>query len=185
MLKNIRGPFCYVGASAGALNAYVLATRNPDALITFWQRATHRSILGTRFPSAALRAMLRLATNPFSIYSSIGLDKLIRETANIETIKSPLIIAATDYTRGELKAFYASKLIDRLVEDDAALLPQQQRLGHFRRLGSTKLLIKALLASSAIPVFFPPVKITMTESSRHTRDKLVYRRRRRQPYADA
>ena len=161
VLKNIRGPFCYVGASAGALNAYVLATRNPDALITFWQRATHRSILGTRFPNAALRAMLRLATNPFSIYSSVGLDKLIRETANIETIKSPLIIAATDYTRGELKAFYASKLIDRLVEDDAALPPQQQRLGHFRRLGSTKLLIKALLASSAIPVFFPPVKITI------------------------
>src|SRR5436190_10422458 len=40
VLKNIRGPFCYVGASAGALNAYVLATRNPDALSTFWQRAT-------------------------------------------------------------------------------------------------------------------------------------------------
>ena len=131
VLKNIRGPFCYVGASAGALNAYVLATKNSDALITFWQRATHRTILGSRFPNAALRAMMRLATKPYSIYSNVGLEKLIRETANIETIKSPLIIAATDYTRGELKAFYASKLIDKLVEDDAALPPQQQRLGHF------------------------------------------------------
>src|SRR6478672_6993248 len=50
-LKNIRGPFCYVGASAGALNAYVLATQNPDALISFWQSATHRNILGSRFPN--------------------------------------------------------------------------------------------------------------------------------------
>jgi hypothetical protein len=161
MLKNIQGPFCYVGASAGALNAYVLATQNPDALVTFWQRVTHRGILGSRFPNAALRAVLRLATKPFSVYSNVGLEKLIRDTASIETIKSPLIIAATDYTRGELKAFYASRLIDRLVDDDAALPPQQQRLGHFRRLGSTRLLIKALLASSAIPVFFPPVKITI------------------------
>jgi predicted acylesterase/phospholipase RssA len=165
-LKNIRGPFCYIGASAGALNAYVLAAQSPDALITFWQGATHRTILGSRFPNAPLRAMLRLATTPFSIYPNVGLEKLIRETANIESIKSPLIIAATDYTRGELKAFYASTLIDRLVGADAALSPEQQRLGHFRRLGSTKLLVKALLGSTAIPVFFPPVKITVTHRGR-------------------
>src|SRR6476646_9242298 len=32
-LKDIRGPICYVGASAGALNAYVLATANADELV--------------------------------------------------------------------------------------------------------------------------------------------------------
>src|SRR5690349_12694874 len=91
-LKSIQGPFCYVGASAGALNAYVLATQNPDALVAFWQRVTRRGILGSRFPNAALRAVLRLATKPFSVYSNVGLEKLIRDTASIETIKSPLII---------------------------------------------------------------------------------------------
>ena len=60
--------------------------------------------------------MLRVATRPFSIYANTGLERLIRANASLATIKSPLIIAATDYTRGELKAFYASKLIDRLVE---------------------------------------------------------------------
>jgi len=96
--------------------------------------------------------MLRVATRPFSIYSNVGLEKLIRANASITTIKSPLIIAATDYTRGELKAFYASKLIDRLVDDDTRLGPEQQRLNHFRRIATTEVLIKALLASSAIPV---------------------------------
>jgi predicted acylesterase/phospholipase RssA len=161
-LKEVRGPVCYVGASAGALNAYMLATANADELISFWQTATRRNILGPRFPSATIRAMLRVATRPFSIYSNAGLEKLISANACIKTIKSPLIIAATDYTRGRLKAFYASKLIDRLVEEDAALAAEQQRLNHFRRIGTTEVLIKALLASSAIPVFFPPVEITVT-----------------------
>ena len=117
-LKGVRGPVCYVGASAGALNAYVLATANADDLISFWLAATRRNILGPRFPSITIRAMLRLATRPFSIYSNAGLESLIRANASISTIKNPLIIATTDYTRGELKAFYASKLIDKLVEDE-------------------------------------------------------------------
>ena len=158
-LKEVRGPVCYIGASAGALNAYVLATANADELILFWQTATRRKILGLRFPSAAVRAMLRMATRPFSIYSNVGLERLIRANASLSTIKSPLIIAATDYTRGELRAFYASKLIDRLIDDDTRLSPEQQRLNHFRRIPTTEVLIKALLASSAIPVFFPPVEI--------------------------
>jgi predicted acylesterase/phospholipase RssA len=165
-LKDIRGPVCYVGASAGALNAYVLATANADDLIAFWQTATRRNILGARFPSPAIRAMLRLATRPFSIYSSAGLEKLIRANSSIETVKSPLIIAATDYTRGELKAFYASKLIDTIVAYDSRLSSDQQRLGHFRRITTTDLLIKVLLASSAIPIFFPPVQITVRHLGR-------------------
>ena len=163
-LKEVRGPVCYIGASAGALNAYVLATANADDLISFWQTATRRNILGHRFPSATIRAMLRVATRPFSIYSNAGLEKLISANACIKTIKSPLILAATDYTRGHLKAFYVSKLIDKLVEEDAGLSAEQQRLNHFRRITTTNVLIKALLASSAIPVFFPPVEITVTHS---------------------
>jgi predicted acylesterase/phospholipase RssA len=160
-LKKVRDPVCYIGASAGALNAYVLATGNADELIAFWQQATRTTILGRRFPGAAIRALLGLAKKPFSIYSDAGLERLIRASASIATIKSPLIVAATDYTRGELRAFHASRLIDKLVEDDSALPAEQQRLNHFRRLSSTDLLVKALLASTAIPIFFPPVKITL------------------------
>src|SRR5215471_12579901 len=90
-LKDIRGPICYVGASAGALNAFVLATATADDLVAFWQTATRRKILGARFPTPAMRAMLRLAARPFSIYSNAGLENLIRANACIETIKSPLI----------------------------------------------------------------------------------------------
>src|SRR5262245_62564378 len=166
-LKDIRGPICYVGASAGALNADVLATANADELVAFWQAATRRKILGARLASPAIRAILRLRTRPFSIYSSAGLEKLIRANACVDTIKSPLVVAATDYTRGELKAFYASKLIDKLVASDARLAPDQQRLGHFRRITTTELLIKALLASSAIPIFFPPVQTTIDHRGLH------------------
>jgi len=165
-VKDIRGPVCYVGASAGALNAYVLATANADELVAFWQAATRHKILGARLASPAIRAILRLKTRPFSIYSNAGLEELIRANACVDTIKSPLVVAATDYTRGELKAFYASKLIDNLVASDARLAPDQQRLGHFRRITTTELLIKALLASSAIPIFFPPVQITIDHRGR-------------------
>ena len=86
-LKEVRGPVCYIGASAGALNAYVLATANADDLISFWQTATRRSILGLRFPSATIRAMLRVATRPFSIYPNVGLEKLISANACLKTVR--------------------------------------------------------------------------------------------------
>jgi Patatin-like phospholipase len=97
---------------------------------------------------------------PFSIYSNKSLRQLIHANSRLEDLQHPLIVAATDYTQGTLKSFYASDLIDDFVEQDRDQKIARQRLRHFRRIESDDQLVDALLASTAIPLFFPPVAIS-------------------------
>ena len=74
----------------------------------------------------------------------------------------PLCDRRADYTSGRLRAFYASPLIDQFMAMDATKFRDQRRLAHFRQISSDQMLVKSLLASAAIPFFFPPVEITTT-----------------------
>jgi predicted acylesterase/phospholipase RssA len=164
-LKNRTNPICYIGASAGALNAYILASGNADKLIRFWLSVTNRKILGVNKPDSRLRkARLGIGSflgiEPRSIYGNEALAALIGAQARLGLLHSPLVLAATDYTQGIPKAFYHSKLIDDFVAKDAAEPERRRRLAHFRRIHDDEMLAKALLASAAIPVFFPPVALS-------------------------
>jgi predicted acylesterase/phospholipase RssA len=165
-LKNLSNPICYIGASAGALNAYLLAAADPDRLIQFWLSVTNRKVLGVHNPKSWVRkARLGIGTfvgiEPRSIYGNDALAELIGAEARLSRLHSPLIIAATDYTQGIPKAFYRSDLIDAFVTKDASEPEaRRRRLGHFLRVQDDRMLAKALLASAAIPVFFPPVEIS-------------------------
>lgn len=164
--KNRINPICYIGASAGALNAYILAAQNPDRLIEFWLSVTNRKILGVRNPDSRVRkARLGIGSflgiEPQSIYGNDALVELIGAEACLARLHSPLIIAATDYTQGIPKAFYHSKMIGDFVAKDASEPEvRRRRLAHFREIRDNDMLAKALLASAAIPVFFPPVTIS-------------------------
>lgn len=164
--KKVTSEICYIGTSAGALNAFLLAGQGPDALITFWREASMRRILGTEDTPSRRRFGLRYAASllpperPFSLYDNTALHRLIRENARLGELKSPLIVAATDYTRSELRSFYRSELIDRLVAEDATRKVHARRLGHLRAIADDDMLANVLLASAAIPVFFPPVRLT-------------------------
>ena len=174
--KKIDTEVCYIGTSAGALNAYILASRGPDVLLEFWREASMRSVLGTQEAPSRLRLARRYAAwslrpdRPFSLYDNAALKKLIRDTARLADLRSPLIVAATDYTRAALRAFYRSPLIERLVSEDSKLSVRGRRLGHLRLIDSDDMLANALLASSAIPVFFPPVRITTRTLGDETED---------------
>jgi len=164
--KKQANSMCYVGASAGALNAYLLSAKGPDALIQFWLAATNRSVLGVRIRNATFQGLIRWALGllkphqPFSIYSNQSLRQLIKANSRLEDLRCPLIVAATDYTQGTLKSFYASDLIDNFVDQDREQKIARQRLRHFRRIETDDQLVDALLASAAIPLFFPPVAIS-------------------------
>lgn len=164
LLKRIDHTICYFGASAGALNAAVLATTNADQLIRFWREATTRSILNVRIKDPRYQTVKRWAARmgrkrPFSVYTGDALLRLINETVKIGGLADKhLVVAATDYTEGGLRAFYHSDLITRFLDVDRGLEPRQQRLQHFLPLTEDNL-ASALLASSSIPVFFPPVPI--------------------------
>jgi predicted acylesterase/phospholipase RssA len=164
--KKSTNSLCYIGASAGALNAYLLSAKGPDELIHFWLSATNRSVLGVHIRNATVQGLFRWAAGllkphqPFSIYSNRSLRQLIEANSRLEDLKHPLIVAATDYTQGKLKSFYASDLIDDFVREDRKQKIARQRLRHFRRIETNDQLVDALLASAAIPLFFPPVAIS-------------------------
>jgi predicted acylesterase/phospholipase RssA len=157
--KGLDNPVCYIGASAGALNAYMLASFGADALIALWLSITNRRILGVRNQNSRWRTLMRAGSNVFSrdtprsIYSSDALRALITEHASLSAIRSPLMIAVTDYTRGRLRAFYTSDIIDDFVALDRQQSLRRQRFAHLRPLRSDEALVDALTASASIPVF--------------------------------
>lgn len=115
-LKGITNPLIYIGASAGALNAYLLASGSPDAAIGFWKRATNKTVLAKTWGGHRVHGLMRWATSfmrkgqPYSVYPNTALAKLIKNNVSVASLHSPLVIAATDYSEGVLKAFYASDL---------------------------------------------------------------------------
>lgn len=166
-LKGLDNPICYVGASAGALNAYILASQDADALIAFWLTVTNKTILGVRNGKSKLHAGWKyvseyFSSEPRSLYDNDAIAKLIGDAATLGALHSPLVVAATDYTRGQLRAFYSSPLIDEFMRKDEKRPIDERRLLQFRKIEDDAMLIKSLLASAAIPFFFPPVEITTT-----------------------
>lgn len=163
-LKNVDRSICYLGASAGALNAAVLATSDAERLVNFWREADDRSVLGVRIKSTKYQGAKRWIGRfgrggQFAVYSGSALLQFIERSVTFDDLKDRhLIIAATDYTEGSLKAFYHSDLVSRFLDLDRTLEFRERRLQHFLPLTKENL-ARALLASSSIPVFFPPVKI--------------------------
>lgn len=173
-LRANTNPMCFVGTSAGALNAYILASSDADALIRFWLRVSNKDILGVSAPNTKVHGVRRLVgqifagrTSAYSIYAGKPLAALVGSHAKIDDVKSPLIIACTDYLLGALKAFYvppvspSSDLISQFIVKDGAQEISRQRLKHFRKVESSDVLERVLTASCAIPIFFPPVEITI------------------------
>jgi patatin-like phospholipase len=164
LLKHIENPICFFGASAGALNAAVLAADGADALITLWRSMTNYKVLGVHIKSAKfqgskhwLGGMLR--RQPFYVYSSAALFRLIQGHTDFSRLSNAhLVIAATNYTEGSLKAFYCSSILGQAAAEDSLRPESERRLGHLRPL-TEPIFHKCLLASASIPVFFPPVQI--------------------------
>jgi hypothetical protein len=167
-LKNVDTKLCVVGTSAGALNAAVLATAEADNLVSFWTTATSRKVLGVWFDHPLIRgavvAALRKVRNrsaPYSIYPNKELRRLVMKcvTYTGNSHPRPLILAATNYTTAKLAGFYSSPLVEKLQQYDLSLPEDERRLQHLQPISGPDHFFDALLASSAIPVVFPPVKI--------------------------
>lgn len=168
-LRGITTPICYVGTSAGALNAATLAcSDDARSLIQFWTETSNWRTLGW-FPYPRLRAALKAPVHavcaffgyrqPFSIYSNQSLLTTIQARINFDKLKHPLVVTATDYTYATLRAFYTSEVLQRLVDGGESAPYDRPRLQHWRVIDSQASLENALLASSAIPIFFPPIHL--------------------------
>lgn len=155
---------CYLGTSAGALNAAVLASKGPDDLINFWISTRKRSILSP-FLGWKKQFIYRMAgrlisqKRPFSLYSNRGLIRLLAAHISFQDLHSDLIIITVNYDDSEIEAFYHSEKIDKFLEHDRTLPLDQQRMNYYRKIGDQLMFSDALLASTAIPIAFPPVLI--------------------------
>ena len=177
--KGLKHPFCCIGTSAGALNAVVLATLGVDSLIEFWKEARPGKILG--WPPRSLFIRILLAPLSllfqcfylvarffgyhwrFSLYSNRHLKKFISDRIPVDlkleekTNRRPIIICATNYSKGQAESLYSSEMIDLFVDDDNQKEENKRRLQKFLKISDRESLVDAMLASSAIPVAFPPI----------------------------
>jgi NTE family protein len=184
-LKGVDTQLCFIGTSAGALNACIIAALGEDKLLEFWRnKVNNQTILGVRITNAKSQFALKIVVHPlsaafgkpFAIYPSATsclrklIDQVVPETPDAkngaakESLFTKLadkhvIFTATNYTTGRLHSFYNSSLFDKFVKEDAKLPIEKQRLSHCKIIGDQKQLTDCLLASSAVPVFFPPVQM--------------------------
>ncbi len=179
-LKRQESGLCLVGTSAGALNAAVIACGGgAQDLVKFWLEVDNRKLLGPfprwvrmRFLMGAIRRWVRLNSVPFSVYSNDWLRALIRDKIRFDQLKHPLVIAATNYSSGTLKAFYYSPILDSIVSGEIKSLAgatRPSRLKHWTKVTSQEELEDVLLASTAIPVIFPPISLRPTRRADEAR----------------
>lgn len=104
-----------------------------------------------------------IGRRPYHYFDNTALRKTIQENVHFGALRSShLLICVTNYLTGALETFYRSDLIDEFLQQEAGLPQDSRRLHHYRRIDSEEELVEALLASAAIPFYFPPVEINGT-----------------------
>lgn len=158
-----------VGTSAGAINAVSLAsgamnfTQAVEHLTAFWQNFESHRVLRSDWPGVIHQAsrflghsLLGLGSHvPVALLNSSPLRELLNDKINFASIDQA--IAAQHLRAVALTAFgYSSGQAVTFYQSEGAI---EGWLRH-RRIGlPTALTVEHLLASSAIPLLFAPVKI--------------------------
>lgn len=160
--------WCFVGTSVGAFNSCVLASSTPDLLIAIWRSLSNDTIKGKGTNSAITRLIKQLfgrrpsKDRPFARYpeATENLRALIKGNITFEALKDKhVILPATNFTTGRLKAYYISGLVDTFKDYENNETEERKRWTYCESIKSQQDMEDSLLASSAIPFFFPPVRI--------------------------
>lgn len=158
-----RGPIpsCYCGTSVGALNACMAAQGDLDTLLSLYGSLTTEQVVGdTQVDPNGWRLLWEARKSEFNYYSNKHLRRILESNASFEKLKASknhLLICVTNYDTGDLETFYHSDLVPSFIEIDKTYRSEKQRLHHYRKIDSQETLVSALLASAALPFFFPPV----------------------------
>jgi len=151
----------YCGSSVGALNATLAAQGDLGQLKDLYARLRTEDIIGTKHSRVSYFGML-VALNrvPFHYFRNSALRSTIARHVRFDRLNGAhLLICATNYSTGELETFYTSHLVDEFVADDRNRPTETRRLINYHRLHSQDDLVQALLASTAVPFYLPPVRV--------------------------
>ncbi len=161
-IKKVNSEICWIGASAGALNAAVMAMSDASTLIAFWKEMSTRKVLNVwikwqKFNMSKRWLLHKMpGSGPYSVYPNKGLRKILEERVNYQGLTSShLIVAATNYTTGQLKSFVHSPFLESFLLLDNAEIAENRRLKSWTKLVEEEF-VDVLLASCAIPICFPP-----------------------------
>jgi predicted acylesterase/phospholipase RssA len=157
--KKVIPIFC--GTSVGALNATLAAQGELPKLSSLYDKVSTKDILGEKSAKVGkLRMLTRLRQDPFHYFDNASLRSTIATYAKFEKLgDAHLLICATNYTTGRLETFYRSGLVDEFIEYENTKDRDSRRLVDFHRINSEDELVAALMASTAIPFYFPPISI--------------------------
>ena len=157
--------YFYVGTSVGALNAALAAQGKLDDLARIYLReATKQRLLGDDSADVTKWGMVKRGGRvPFAYFDSSGLASLIQNHVDFDALANAhLLVCATAFKSGKRVTFYRSKLVDEFRAEDSEVSEDRRRLQDYEPLETMEQLHSALLASAAIPFFYPPVTVRGT-----------------------
>ncbi len=172
ILPDLKNPFPIIsGTSAGAINAAALAAhpgtfhRSAHDLASTWRSLEIEQVFKTDFRSLAGGGAKVLCSffqegsrgqKPIALFDNSPLRTLLSEVINFSNIQKKinrglleaLSITALGYNSGESVSFFQGQ-------------PELRGWRRYRRVGApSEITVEHLMASSAIPVIFPTVKLS-------------------------
>lgn len=151
----------YCGTSVGALNATLAAQGDLEQLTKLYSQIRTENILGvTESKLKKLRMLWVVGRKPFRYFENAALRSTIEKFAKFDKLRNAhLLVCATNYSTGDLETFYISRVIDEFLEHEQSHQADTRRMVNYHRIESQEQLVQALLASTAIPFYLPPVEI--------------------------
>lgn len=151
----------YCGTSVGALNATLAAQGDLEQLTKLYSQVRTENILGvTESKLKKLRMAWVANRRPFSYFGNTSLRSTIEKFAKFDKLSDAhLLICATNYKTGDLETFYISRVIDDFLVHEQSHPAETRSMIKYHRIESQEQLVQALLASTAIPFYLPPVEI--------------------------
>jgi NTE family protein len=139
------------GVSVGALNAAMLATSSTSELLKVWLSIKGNNSIYSRGLTAVNMVRIALFGQPYW-YSNTPLVELMREHINLDNCHTPFSVGVVSLNTGQyLRYTYTPR----------GTLIVSNRDGIVHKMNGNKAkdsMFSAILASTAIPVVFPPVK---------------------------
>lgn len=160
-VRDLKVSLFYCGTSVGALNATLAAQGDLDNLSNLYASLHTKEIIGRKKSTVSKLKIGWLANeSPFSYFSNEALAKTIKKYARFDALEGGhLLVCATNFLSGTLETFYVSALLDEFISHDQNQPMESRRLRQYHRISNQEQLVEALLASAAIPFFFPPITI--------------------------
>lgn len=159
--RNKQVTSVYCGASVGALNATMAAQGDLQGLDALYKQLRTIDVLGTPESKVSRRVLVFNAKRkPYHYFKSDALRATVARHVKFDALKDAhLLVCVTNFVTGRLETFYKSSIVDEFLKRESEIEHVERRLHHYHRIESQDELIQVLIASAAIPFYFPPVEI--------------------------